>query len=150
MTSTFYYCVLVVWFTHSHTHSLSLSFSLSLTHTHIHTDVHIDLCPVEWGCRIHWLHLCRGIGPPPMSVLDMILNNLMVTVPVMLELWRMQSTSLLPSLPGPLWPGLVAPDRVLSMGQIEINCVLMLNWIAHNRTVLISTQCTYAKLNCLK
>ena len=44
-------------------------------------------------------------------------------VPVMLELWRMQST---PSLPGPLWPGMVAPDRVLSMGQIELNCVLML------------------------
>ena len=25
------------------------------------------------------------------------------------------------------WPGVVAPDRVLSMGQIELNCVLMLN-----------------------
>ena len=45
----------------------------------------------------------------------------------MLELWRMQSTPLLPSLPGPLWPGVVAPDRVLSMGQIEVNCVLILN-----------------------
>ena len=29
--------------------------------------------------------------------------------PVMLELWEMQSISSLPSLPGPLWPGLVAP-----------------------------------------
>ena len=27
----------------------------------------------------------------------------------------------------PLWPGVVAPDRVLSMGQIELNYVLMLN-----------------------
>ena len=36
----------------------------------------------------------------------------------MLELWRAQSTSLLPTLPGSLWPGVVAPDRVLSMGQI--------------------------------
>ena len=45
----------------------------------------------------------------------------------MLELWGMQSISSLPSLPGPLWPGVVAPDRVLSMGQIELNCVLMLN-----------------------
>ena len=25
----------------------------------------------------------------------------------------------LPLLPGPLWPGVVVPDRVLSMGQIE-------------------------------
>ena len=40
--------------------------------------------------------------------------------PVMLELWRMRSTTLLPSLPGPLWPGVVAPERVLSMDQIEL------------------------------
>ena len=31
----------------------------------------------------------------------------------------MQSTPLLPSFRGPLWPGVVAPDRVLSTGQIE-------------------------------
>ena len=35
----------------------------------------------------------------------------------------------------PLWPGVVAPDRVLSMGQTELNCLLMLTWIAWNRTV---------------
>ena len=35
---------------------------------------------------------------------------------VMLELWEMQSAPSLPSLPGPLWPGVVAPDRVLCMG----------------------------------
>ena len=45
----------------------------------------------------------------------------------MLELWGLQSTISLPSLLGPLWPGVVAPDRVLSMVQIEINWVLMLN-----------------------
>ncbi len=39
---------------------------------------------------------------------------------VMLELWGMRSTSLLPLLPGPLWPRVEAPDRVLSMGQIEL------------------------------
>ena len=32
-------------------------------------------------------------------------------VPVMQELWGMQSTPLLPSLPGPLCPRVVAPDR---------------------------------------
>ena len=37
-------------------------------------------------------------------------------VPVMLGLWGMQSTSSLPSLPGPLLPGVVAPDKALSMG----------------------------------
>ena len=51
--------------------------------------------------------------------------------PVILELWGRRNTSLLPSLPGPLWLEAVAPDRVLSMGQIEVNC-------------------TYAKLNCLE
>ena len=45
----------------------------------------------------------------------------------MLELWGMWSTSLLPSHPGTLWPGVVAPDRVLSMVQIEVNCILTLN-----------------------
>ena len=49
----------------------------------------------------------------------------------MLELWGMQSTPSLPSLSGLLWSGVVAPDRVLSMGQIE------------------QKLCTYAKLNCL-
>ena len=38
--------------------------------------------------------------------------------PVILELWGMRSTPLLPSLPGPLGPGVLASDRVLSMGQI--------------------------------
>ena len=32
-------------------------------------------------------------------------------VPVMLELWGMWSTPSLPSHPGPLWPGVVAPDK---------------------------------------
>ncbi len=48
-------------------------------------------------------------------------------VPVMLELWGMQSTPSLPLLPGQLWLGVVPPDRVLSMGQIELICVLTLN-----------------------
>ena len=37
-------------------------------------------------------------------------------VPAVLELWGMRSTPLLPSTPGPLWPGVAAPDRTLSMG----------------------------------
>ena len=36
------------------------------------------LCPVGWGCRIHWLHFCWGVRPPPTIVMDMTLNNLMV------------------------------------------------------------------------
>ena len=84
----------------------------------------------------------------------------------MVDLWGMQSTPSMPLLPDPLWAGMVAPDKVLSMGQIELNCLLMLNWIVCNRTVFDieivylcvwkelflnrNNLCTYANLNCLK
>ena len=55
--------------------------------------------------------------------------------PAVLKLWGMWSISLLPSLPGPLWLGMVALDRVLSMGEIEFNSLLMLNSIVWNRTL---------------
>ena len=39
---------------------------------------------------------------------------------VMLEFWEMRSTPSLPSLPGPPCPGVVAPEKVLFIGQIEL------------------------------
>ena len=36
-----------------------------------------------------------------------------------LEIWEMYSTTLFSLFRGPLWPGVVEPDRVLSMDQIE-------------------------------
>ena len=50
-------------------------------------------------------------------------------VPVMVELWRMRSIPLLPSLPGPLCPGVGSgsDDWTLSIGQTELYCVLILN-----------------------
>ena len=56
-------------------------------------------------------------------------------VPVMLELWG-GGVPLHCHCSQVHWPGVVALDRVLSMGQIELNCVLMLNWITWNRIVL--------------
>ena len=38
----------------------------------------------------------------------------------MLELWGMWSTPSLSLLPGSLRPGVVASDRILPMGQIEL------------------------------
>ena len=35
-------------------------------------------------------------------------------------LWGMQCAPSLPSLLGPLWPKVVAPDRLLFMGQIKL------------------------------
>ena len=68
----------------------------------------------------------------------------------MLELWRMRSTSLLSSFPGPLWPGVVAHDRALSMGQIELKCTYAkLNCLKKN-CFLKFTLCNYVKLSSLK
>ena len=50
----------------------------------------------------------------------------------MLELCRIQSTASLSLIPVPLWPGVVAPDRVLFMGQIRVPT---LNRIVSNKTV---------------
>ena len=73
-------------------------------------------CPVRWGCRIHWLHLCRGVRLPPYECPGYDTKQSDGEVPAILELWGMQSTPLLPSLPGPPWPGMVAPNRALSIG----------------------------------
>ena len=48
--------------------------------------------------------------------------------PVILQLQRMQRTPFLTLLPGLIWPGVAAPDWIISMGRIKLNCVLMLNW----------------------
>ena len=45
----------------------------------------------------------------------------------MLRFRGMRSAPSLSSFPGPLSLGVVAPDRVVSMGQIELNFVFMLN-----------------------
>ena len=90
----------------------------------------------------------------PTNVLFITWNNLMVVSSISLS-----------SLPGPRSFKVVLPDRVQSIGQIEWNCVLMLNWIVWNRIVLhlnyillkwmvwkrtVNKYCTYTKLNCLK
>ena len=74
-------------------------------------------CLVGWDCKIHRLLLCRGVRPPLLNKCpgyDTKQSDGKSSV--MLELWGMQCTPSLPLLPGPLWPGMVAPDRALSMG----------------------------------
>ena len=79
---------------------------------------YIQLCiqrfffsPVGWGCRIHRLLLCRGVRPPPNECPGYDTKQSDGKVPAVVELWWMRSTLSLPSLPGPLWPGVVAPDK---------------------------------------
>ena len=55
----------------------------------------------------------------------MTLNNLIGEVPVMLELWGKWCTPLLLLLPGPLWPGVVAPDKGTIYGLTRTKpCIL--------------------------
>ena len=60
--------------------------------------------------------LLRGNTPPPNECLGYDTKQSDGEIPVMLELWGMRSTPSLPLLSGPLWPGVVATDRILSMG----------------------------------
>ena len=101
-------------------------------------------CPVSWSCRIHRLLLCWVVRLPTNKCSGYDMKQSDGEVPVMLELWGMRSAPLLPLLLGPLWPEVVAPDRVLSINQMELNCVLMLNWIVWNRTVL-TFNCVWTK-----
>ena len=71
-------------------------------------------CPVGWGCKIRQLHFYRGVKKKT-SVLDITPKQSDDEVPVMLELWGMQSTPSLPLLPGPRWPRVVALIRALFM-----------------------------------
>ena len=75
----------------------------------------IKYCPVGWNCRIHRLHLCRGVRLHPNECPGYDTKQSHGEVPVMVLLWGMRSTPLLPLLPGLLWPGMVAPDKALSL-----------------------------------
>ena len=79
--------------------------------------------------------LCRGVRPTPNECSGYDTKQSDGEVPVMLKLWGMWSIPSLPLLPGPQLPGVVGSDRVLSIDQIELNCILMLNWLVWNRTV---------------
>ena len=73
-------------------------------------------CSVGWGCRIHRQLLRRRVRPPTNEYPAYDTKQSDGEVPAVLELWGMRSTPSLPSLPGPLWPGVVTPDTALSMG----------------------------------
>ena len=73
-------------------------------------------CRVNWGCSINRLLLCRRVRPHPKECSGYDTKQSDGEVPVMQKLWGIRSTPLLPSLPGPLWPGVVAPDKCPNYG----------------------------------
>ena len=70
------------------------------------------------------MQLFRGVRPHPNERPRYDTEQSDGEVPVMLELWGMRSTISLPLLPGPLRYGMVAPDRALSVGKIELTTYL--------------------------
>ena len=72
-----------------------------------------------------------------MNALDIDTKQYDGEASVLLELWEMWSTPSLPSFPVTLWLRFVAPDRFLSMDQIELNYIITQNWIVWNRTVYV-------------
>ena len=88
--------------------------------------------PVGWDCRIHQLLLNRWVrSPNECPDYDTKFDG---EVPVMLELWGMQSTPSLPSLPGPLRSLIRCYHSGPMYGLNRTNCILILNWIVWNRT----------------
>ena len=78
----------------------------------------IAVSPVDWNCRIHRLHPCWEV--PPNNDCPEYDTKLSDGEAQALEFWGMRSTCSLPSPPGPVWLGVIAPDQVLSMGRIEL------------------------------
>ena len=68
--------------------------------------------PVSWSIRTQRLHLCSGVRLPQ-RVPGYDTKQSDGEALVMLEIWGLWNILLLPSLPGPLWPEVIAPDRVL-------------------------------------
>ena len=71
-----------------------------------------DDYPVDWGVAVEYTDCfsAEGVRPPQwVSWHDSKQSD--GEVPMMLKLWGLRSTPSLSSLPGPLWPGMVAPDK---------------------------------------
>ena len=85
------------------------------------------LCLVNWSSRIQWRDLC---SKTPVTQRASWVWQSYGEVLVMLKLWGMMRTPLLPSLVGPLRLRVVAPDRVLSMDQVWLFRILI--WMQTN------------------
>ena len=89
------------------------------TYTHIYIYIYNHdkklTSPVGLGYGIHQLHLCGGVRhPPPNECLGYDFKPSDSEAPY-LKRWEMWSTPSLLLLPGPLWLGAVASDRVTSI-----------------------------------
>ena len=75
---------------------------------------HLTRCIAQSAGAVEYTDVQR-VRPPPNECPVYDTKQSDGEVPVMLELWGIWSTPSLPLSPGPLWPDMVVPDRVLSM-----------------------------------
>ena len=73
---------------------------------------------------LHRLHLCRELRTSN-ECPGYDIKHSDGEAPVILELWGMWCGPSLLSLPGPLCPGVVVPDRALSKGRIELFDIIL-------------------------
>ena len=129
-------------------HRVIISNRLSLVHYLLFATLNL-IYPVGWRNRIHRLHLYKVVRPPTNECPAYNSKQSDGEAPVMQKLWGRQSTPSLPSLPGSIWPGVVASDRVQSMDNriklstnaklycLKYNCFCMLHWIAWNTCITV-------------
>ena len=87
-----------------YTNRLTYTYTHSYKQTYIYIYIYIYIC--TWQCQP--------------NLAEAVEYTDCISARVMLELRGMRSTLSLPSLPGPVWPGGIKPDRILSMGQKEL------------------------------
>ena len=117
-----------------YTHDTNSQIYIFILYTHLHVCRHIYIYMCE---TVEYINCTSAeeYNPPPNMCSGYDIKHSDSEVLVMQEIWGIRSTPLLLSLPGPLWFIVVAPDRVLCMGQIKLNCILMLNWIIWNKII---------------
>ena len=59
-------------------HSLGKSYLCRGAVSVFYNLIRLGYCPCSWGCRMHWLHLCNGVRPSQMNILNITLNHLIV------------------------------------------------------------------------
>ena len=103
-----------------------------------------EICPFGWCCRIHRLHLCREVRLPQ-RVSGYNTKQSDGKDSFRLKFLGIWNTLSLPSLPGQLWPGVVASNRVLSIGRIELRFKLYsnakLNWSVWSFNCVLTKNC---------
>ena len=106
-------------------------------HIHIYSPGHNYWHPSQPGGAVEYINCisAKGLDPLCNECFGYDTKQSDSKAPA-LEIWGMSSTPSLPLLPDPLWPRVVAPDSVLSMGQI-VELFDYLNWVQTNDWCLI-------------